>query len=139
VLVDGVVLYEVAGGTRMTIPRSPGRWFNSAVECTLEVGELRIRTGPRFPGRTLRVHTPEGVAVITGTLVSVQCSDNGTCVCVAEGIAHVGVSETSLEAVAPGYRKVMLRDGTVKIIPIEPTHRAHLVEFDSRLGRIVNP
>jgi hypothetical protein len=131
--VDGLVTYEIAGGTRLTIPRSPGRWFNSAVACSVSVGELRILTTADFHGRTLRVDTPEGIAVVTGTLISVQCSDGGTCVCVLDGVAHVGVNEDDLEPVRPEYRKVMLRDGTIDIIPIEPGHRAGLVDFDARM------
>jgi ferric-dicitrate binding protein FerR (iron transport regulator) len=135
ILVDGTVLYEIAGGSRLTIPRSPGRWFNSAVECSLLVGELRAKTGPRFAGRTLRVYTPEGITVVSGTLISVWCSEMGTCVCVHEGVARVGVNEADLEEVRPGYRKIMMRDGTVDIISIEPGHRDHLIEFDARMGR----
>lgn len=130
----GTVLYEVTGGTRMTLPDTPGRWFGRTVACRVEVGELRVKTGPRFTGSELRVRTPDGLVVVTGTLLSVQCDEGGTCVCVLEGTAHVGVDEADLEPVPPGSRKVMLRDGTVEIIPIKPMHRDGVVDFDRRLG-----
>lgn len=135
ILVDGVALYEVTGGTRMTIPRSPGRWFGRTVECSLFVGELRLKTGSDFKGAQLRVHTPDGLAEIVGTLVSVQCDANGTCVCVHEGTARVGVNETDLEPVEPGNRKIMMRDGTVDIIPVAPPHRDGLIDFNARVGK----
>jgi len=135
---DGTVLYEVAGGTRMTIPATPGRWFARAAECTLYSGEIRMKTGARFPGATLRVYTPDGMVVVTGTLLSVQCDEGGTCVCVLEGTARVGVDAESLEPVPPGNRKIMLRDGTVKIIPVKEMHRDGVLDFDARVGDQMN-
>ena len=130
----GGAVYEVTAGTHLTLPNGPGRWFENAVSCSLYVGELRLKTGTRFAGSELRVFTPEGMVVVTGTLLSVQCDDGGTCVCVLEGVARVGVDEEDLEAVEPGFRKVMLRDGTIKIIPVKPMHRDGVLDFDSRAG-----
>jgi ferric-dicitrate binding protein FerR (iron transport regulator) len=133
-LAQGVALYEVTGGTQMTIPPTPGRWFNRAVECSVFVGELRLKTGARFPGSVLRVYTPDGIVEVTGTLLSIQCDSGGTCVCVLEGDARVGIDENDLESVTPGNRKIMLRDGTVEIIPVKPMHRDGVLDFDQRLG-----
>ena len=133
-LAQGVALYEVTGGTQMTIPPTPGRWFNRAVECSVFVGELRLKTGARFAGSVLRVYTPDGIVEVTGTLLSIQCDSGGTCVCVLEGIARVGIDEDDLEPVTPGNRKIMLRDGTVKIIPVKPMHRDGVLDFNRRLG-----
>ena len=134
VLADGVMLIEAAPGTRMTLPRVPGHWFQRAVSCSLMAGEIRLKTGPAFHGATLRVHTPHGIAEVTGTMISVQCDANGTCVCVLEGTARVGVNDADLEAVAPEFRKVMHGDGRTEIIPIAGVHRDGLVEFDLRVG-----
>ncbi len=134
VAVNGTALYEVTGGSRMTLPDAPGRWFERAVTCSLFVGEVRIKTGTQFAGSELRVFTPEGMVVVTGTLLSVQCDDGGTCVCVLEGIARVGLDEEDLESVEPGFRKIMLRDGTKEIIPVKPMHRDGVLEFDDRAG-----
>lgn len=132
--VPGVALYELMGGTRMTLPDVPGRWFERAVACSLGSGELRLKTGDRFTGSELRVDTPDGLVIVTGTLLSVQCDAQGTCVCVLEGAARVGVDTSDLETVTPGNRKIMLRDGTVEIVPVKPMHRDGVLDFDKRLG-----
>ncbi|UCH84183.1 MAG: FecR domain-containing protein [Candidatus Latescibacterota bacterium] len=129
-----VALYELVGGTQVTLPSTPGRWFNRVVACSLFVGELRVKTGSDFVGAALRVHTPDGMVVVTGTLLSIQCDSGGTCVCVLEGSASVGVDESDLEPIEPGFRKIMLRDGTVDIVPVKPMHRDGVLEFDRRVG-----
>jgi len=128
-----VATYQVTGGTHFTVPGSPGRWFDRAVACSVLVGEVRLATGNRFPGSELRLYTPDGMVVVTGTLLSVQCDSLGTCVCVLEGTAQVGVNEQDLEPVTPGNRKIMLRDGTVKIIPVKPMHRDGVLNFSKTL------
>jgi hypothetical protein len=133
-IAGNVVLFEIAGGTRMSIPPMPGRWFGREVACSLYVGEIRIKTGTDFRGSQLLVYTPEGVAEIAGTLLSVQRDEGGTCVCVVEGIARVGKNEDDMQSVKPGYRKVMHSDGTEEITSIEPTHRDGVLDFDRRVG-----
>jgi ferric-dicitrate binding protein FerR (iron transport regulator) len=128
-----VATYELAGGTEVTLPGTPGRWFGRAVACSVLVGEVRLATGDRFAGTELRFHTPDGRVVVTGTLLSVQCDELGTCVCVLEGSARVGVNEEDLELVTPGNRKIMLKDGTVDIIPVKPMHRDGVLQFHENL------
>ena len=48
-IADGVVMYEVVGGTRMTVPGTPGRWFKREVAFTLTAGEVRMKTGRATP------------------------------------------------------------------------------------------
>jgi hypothetical protein len=131
---DGTVLYEVVGGTRMTLPATPGRWFSRAPTCSLFAGEIRMKTGAQFAGASLRVYTPDGMVVVTGTLLSIQSDAGGTCVCVLEGTAEVGINEADLQPVPPGNRKIMLKDGTVEIIPVKPMHRDGVLDFDQRVG-----
>jgi len=133
-IADGVVLYEITPGTRMTVPGTPGRWFGREVEFTLTSGEVRMKTGPQYAGSTVRVQTPDGLVVVTGTLLSIQTDAGGTCVCVLEGTVRVGVDEADLEPVPPGQRKIMLKDGTVEIIPVKPMHRDGVLDFDERVG-----
>ncbi|MDH3214884.1 MAG: FecR family protein [Candidatus Krumholzibacteria bacterium] len=128
-------VYELTPGTRMTLPPAPGRWFGRAVVCSLEAGELRLKTGSRFQGAEMTVYTPHGMVVVTGTLLSIQSDADGTCVCVLEGTARVGVDEDDLEPVTPGYRKIMLKNGTVSIVPVKPMHRDGVLEFDGRVGQ----
>ena len=130
-----IAIYEVTGGTRMTLPASPGRWIGRSVECSVFVGEVRLRTGERFSGSELRFYTPDGIVEVSGTLLSVQCDTLGTCVCVLEGSARVGVDEDDLELVTPGHRKIMLRDGTKKIIPVKPMHRDGVLDFSERMEK----
>jgi len=129
-----LAMFEVTGGTHMTLPDRPGRWIGRAVSCSLFVGEVRLKTGPRYAGTTLNLYTPDGMVVVTGTLLSVQCDDGGTCVCVLEGTAHVGLDAHRLEPVTPGYRKIMLKDGTVEIIKVKPMHEQGVLDFDRRMG-----
>jgi ferric-dicitrate binding protein FerR (iron transport regulator) len=131
--VDGSALYEVVGGTHMTVPREWGVWHRDAAACSLFAGEVRIKTNDRFAGNELRVFTPEGMVVVTGTLLSVQRDTTGTCVCVLEGMARVGVDEDDLEDVTPGFRKVMQADTTM-IVPVKDMHRDGVRDFDSRVG-----
>jgi hypothetical protein len=138
-LARDVVMIEVTPGTRVTVPQAPDRLFNRASACSLLAGEIRVKTGSRFHGVSLRVYTPDGVAVITGTLLSVQTDRNGTCVCVQEGTAHVGVTERDLRAVQPGYREAIARGGTPAILPIAPPHRDGLLDFERRLGDRIRP
>jgi len=135
--VAGIALYEITGGTRLTLPDTPGRWIGRDISARIQAGELRLKTGPGFAGCRLRVVTPEGLVEITGTLLSVQCDAGGTCVCVLSGTAHVGVDESDLEPVKPGFRKIMLRDGTRKIIPVKPMHRDGVLDFDRRVGGLM--
>jgi ferric-dicitrate binding protein FerR (iron transport regulator) len=116
----------------------PGRWFSREVACSLFVGEIRIKTGRDFPGSRLLVYTPEGITEIAGTLLSIQRSQGGTCVCVLEGIARVGVDEDDMQVIRPGSRKVMYSDGTQEIISIEPTHRDGVLDFDKRVGERID-
>ena len=138
-VVNDVVLFEVTGGTHMTIPPAPGKWFARAVACSLFVGELRVKTGKNFPGSELQVFTPEGIVEITATMLSIQRDAGGTCVCVLEGVALVGVDERDMEPVKPGFRKVMASDGASTIIPVLPLHRDGVLDFDKRVGKEMKP
>jgi hypothetical protein len=134
-LISGdVMLFEIAGGTRLTIPPMPGRWFARDIACSLHVGAIHIKTGRDFPGSRLLVYTPEGIVAVTGTMLSIDRGEGWTCVCVLEGTVHVGTDEASMDPVKPGDRKVMHADGTAEIIPIEAAHRDAVLEFDKRLG-----
>jgi hypothetical protein len=129
-----VALFEVTGGTRITLPDRPGRWLGRAASCSVKVGEIRLLTGRDYPGTKLTIHTPNGMIVVTGTMLSVECGEWGTCVCVLEGTAEVGVNPDRLDPIGPGYRKVMYNDGTVEIIPVKAMHEEGLLDFERRMG-----
>lgn len=137
VFYPGTMVWEFAAGSRFTLPRPPGRWYDRTIECALDFGESRVRTGPRFPGTRLTIDTPEGTTVLTGTLVSVYRDSSVTCVCVQEGTAMIGVDAGDLDAVGAGMRKIMFRDGRPPVITeIAPPHQQHLLEFDEKFGSV---
>jgi hypothetical protein len=123
-----VLVIDAAPGTKMNLPRAPGRWFGRTSTCRLDEGEARVLTGPDFAGSRFRMWTHEGVTQLTGTAVSVFRAEPLTCVCVLEGTAEVGLSLDTLEKVPAGMRK-MMQDGVAEIVPIVPEHEEGLLEF----------
>ncbi|MDH3197428.1 MAG: FecR domain-containing protein [Candidatus Krumholzibacteria bacterium] len=124
---------EIVGGSTFTLPALPGRWFARSRPGRLDAGEIRFRSGARFEGGRLAVHTPDGLAEITGTLLSVQCDESGTCVCVLEGTVRVGKTPATLEVVTPGNRMVIPREGEPFFSPAAPPHAAGVEDFDARI------
>ncbi len=130
------LLLELAGGSDVTLPAAPRRWFAKPLECFVHTGELRLRTGPEFAGQRLAVLTAEGTTEITGTTVSVYRGDGFTCVCVLEGTAHVGKDPAHMQAVTAGLRKVMFGgDRPSEVSDIEPHHEEGLRRFEERSAR----
>lgn len=86
---DGVVLIELAAGTRLTL----AAWDESADgETLLELasGGVRVLTGPTFAPRHLRVRAPDADIAIVGTEFGVDVIDgSGTCVCCTKGAIDV--------------------------------------------------
>lgn len=120
-------------GADMTVPGLPERGRRGLLIGKLHDGELRIKTGPGFPGTELRVLTAEGTTEIVGTVVSVYKGDGYTCVCVLEGTARVGADEARLEEVPQGMLKVMFGHGRPPIVAeISAQHEADLREFNER-------
>jgi len=125
---------EIAGGSTFTLPAMPGRWFTRSRAARLDAGEIRFRSGPRFAGGRLAFHTPDGMAEVTGTLLSVQCDASGTCVCVLDGTVRVGRTSDALTAVAAGARMVLPREGEATVSPVVPPHANGARDFDARVG-----
>jgi hypothetical protein len=131
--------YQLSSATA-TIPEAPGRWYGRSVASRVDMGELRILTGPEFSGMQLTVTTPEGQIEVTGTLVSVFRDSTVTCVCVHEGTAAVGITTDDMENIPPGKRKVMFADGSPpKVTDIAPPHMDHLVKFEARYRTGIRP
>ena len=126
-LLPGTVLVQVASGSEVTLPNPPGRWFRRTMNASVTRGEARLMTGADFEGRVMTIETPAGTTVLTGTLVSVVTDGTFTCVCVAEGIAQAGKSQTSMEYVPATMRKVMFADDRPSaMLPIEAEHASGL-------------
>jgi len=126
----GIVAVRVMPGTDVTLPRRTNRWFARELTAQVRGGELLVRTGPDFPGREMIVETPEGRTEITGTMVSIVRGDGFTCVCVLEGVAHVGYGAGDMDPVPAGRRKVLFADRRPALLDaIEPHHEAGLREY----------
>jgi len=122
-------------GTSLLLPTPPGRWFRRTVEAPMDMGELSVRTGPALAGGGLIVRTPEGRAVIHGTLVSVFRNADLTCVCLFEGSADILTGAQDLGALPIGKRWVLFNDGSEpQLLDIMPAHLEHMQGLDATLG-----
>lgn len=116
----GSVLLQIVGGSDVTLPGRPGRWFVRSMSASLESGELRVSTGPGFPGMRLDVVTPEARAVVTGTTLAILRQPDASCVCVFEGRVAMQSGARS-EPVLAGTRRSVFRDGRSPVVePIRP-------------------
>lgn len=106
----GNLALHVAPGTDMTVPGSPGRWFQRAVRGAIRSGEMRITSGSRFHGASLTIASPETQVLVTGTTLAVIREPQGTCVCVLEGTVRVG-NEGAMVEVPRGERRFVFNDG----------------------------
>lgn len=118
---DGVLALRFTPGTTASLPTAPARWFGRSREITVEQGELFVTTRPRFRGATLDVRTREASVRVVGTTFAVLAHDDGTCVCVMDGVVQVTPVGGPMEVVPPGRRCFVFRDG-------RPTERAPILE-----------
>jgi ferric-dicitrate binding protein FerR (iron transport regulator) len=132
-LLDDRLLLALDEGADVTVPVPPEHGAGIPLVSEVHHGELRIKTGPGFPGTELHILTSEGRTEIVGTVVSVYKGEDFTCVCVLEGTASIGADEARLEKIPQGMRKVMFGDGRPPLVTeIEPQHEAGLLEFEDR-------
>jgi len=130
---DDRLILLLTEGIDATLPAPPGRDAEGPLVSEVRDGELRIKTGPGFPGSELHIVTAESRTEIVGTIVSVYKGDGYTCVCVLEGTALIGVDETSLEEIPPDMLKIMFDDGSPPIVmEISSQHKAGLIEFSEQ-------
>jgi hypothetical protein len=130
---DDSLALGLAPGTAVQIQRPPARWFGRNTEVRVFAGEVRLLTGPEFPGAHLVLRTPEGMVRVTGTAVAVYRDSTLTCVCVLEGTAAIGVDAENLDDVPAGKRKVLFADSRDPVIlDIAPQHEKDLQAFVER-------
>lgn len=131
----GQVLFQLNPGTDMVLPKVAGRFWGREMRASIRTGEVRVMTGPGFHGARLAIQSPESDVTVTGTIFSVICFPNATCVCVWKG--QVGVAEHGKEPmmIQPGRRRMIFNDGTP---PVEdamlPIERERLGAFESVEG-----
>jgi hypothetical protein len=107
---DGVMAMECTAGTDLVLPPTPPRWFARRADLHVQQGEIRVVTGPRFPGARLAVTTPDAALQVTGTTFAVILEPTGTCVCVYEGRVMVGPRGGAAAPVTSGNRRYVFRD-----------------------------
>lgn len=109
---DGVMVLQSTGGTDLILPPSPPRWFARRSALHVQQGEIRVTTGPKFPGARLEITTPDAAIAATGTTFAVILERSGTCVCVFEGTVAVGPRGTAPAPVTSGNLRYVFRDGS---------------------------
>ena len=98
-------------------------------------GTLRAVTGPGFAGRELWITTKDAQVEVTGTLFSIELSDQETCVCCREGLVHVrplGRFESLPEIVpipAEGRQRFVRDGGALGPEAIDPAELRALEEL----------
>jgi len=137
---DDRLLLALDEGADVTLPVLAEPGAPGPLISEVHHGELRIKTGPGFPGTELHILTTEGRTEIVGTIISVYKADDYTCVCVLEGTARIGVDEARLEDVQAGMLKVMFGNGRPSIVAeISSKHEADLLEFGERYRDVFPP
>jgi len=128
-----ILLLELDEGAEATVPQNPSRRSGEVMLSEVATGELRLKTGPGFPGHQFNVRTPEGLIEISGTIVSIFRGPELTCVCVFEGTARIGQDPETMELIPAGQRKVMFLDRRPPMITeIMPEHKQGLEGFLER-------
>ena len=77
--------FRLQPGTRIKLPKAPGRWFKSNRELFLANGEIYGTTGGQKLDFPIRFFTDELSATLTGTTFAVFRTDTASCVCLWEG------------------------------------------------------
>lgn len=126
----GGLAIQLTAGTEITVPPPPARWISRHVQLYARAGELRITTGPRFPGARLLVRSPDAEVDVTGTTLAVILNPIGTCVCVFDGTVRFGPLGGDRTPVPAGTRRQMFRDGSPPLDePIRDMERMKLGMF----------
>ncbi len=130
ILYPGAMVLRVDSGSEFDLPGRPGRWIGRTLDAWLKTGEVTIMTEGGFHGNRLAVGTPDGKAVISGTLANVMVDDLLTCICLFEGHLRVESPDADLGSVEAGRRWVLHRDGSApEYLPIAPPHQEHMEAF----------
>jgi ferric-dicitrate binding protein FerR (iron transport regulator) len=118
-----VLVMQMAPGSELTIPGSPGRWLGRSISGGVPDGEVRFVTGPQFEGVHLTIEAPAARIHAAGTTFAVIASAESTCVCVLEGEVRMEARGRHAEPVAAGMRRTVFahRDEVLdeEIFPME--------------------
>jgi hypothetical protein len=131
---------QITGGSDVTIPDVPGRFWSRDVRSEVGSGEIRVTSGDAFRGARLSVITPEARVEMTGTTLAVIREPAGTCVCVLEGRVKVGPRDGELLGVDAGMRRFIFNDErSPELAPMRDAERTKLGMFrDARRESMTN-
>jgi hypothetical protein len=124
----GVLAVTLAPGTTMTLTAAPGRWWSRAARAHVSAGDAYFSSGRNFHGARLSVSTPEVEVLAVGTAFAVLRHEQGSCVCVMEGLVRVvTLSDGATVDVPEGMRRLVDVSGSAATLPIleDSVHRLH--------------
>ena len=134
VVTDALAL-QINGGTDMTLPAPPGRWFARSIESEVGgAGTLRIVTTEDFAGARYVIRAGATDLTVTGTAFSVMTDASVVCVCVLEGDVAATLPDGSMHVIPSGGRLTLARDGTAHDAgEMRPGEREALLEMQTEL------
>ncbi len=136
ILYPGALILRVLPGSDLDLPGRPGRWFGRHLAGGLEIGEVSVLTWPGFQGNHLAIETPDGQAVISGTVANVFVNQDLTCICLLHGHLDVVAPDKDLGEVEAGMRWVLHRNGSApEYLTIAPPHRDHMIGLQEDTGK----
>jgi ferric-dicitrate binding protein FerR (iron transport regulator) len=105
------LVVRVLPGSRIALPRGPGRLFGHHRTLRVEEGGLFASTGGRGLGFELDVASPCAVTTVRGTTFAVLRIPHGTCVCLLEGEIRLRTDAGDEVTVEAGHRVQVFDDG----------------------------
>lgn len=114
--------FRMLPGTKIELPKAPGRWFDRDREMQLTSGEIYGTTGGNELGFQLDFKTDELTAVLTGTTFAVFRTPDRSCVCLWEGgiLVTSAADPDNPTALEPGQRIWIFKDGRPReIAPLD--------------------
>jgi hypothetical protein len=125
---------DVAPGSRIGCPNTPGRLVDNEITLTVIEGSLGILKGPGFGGRRLVAFTPEVRMEIGASLSAVQRHAEESRVGVYDGEVRLGSALAGPPLVVPAGKSARIRAGGTPEIAgdLDATLRARLARMRER-------
>lgn len=135
-LLDGELVVQVQPETSLMIGRLPDPGSGEKLVIEIESGEAYLKTLEHGIDYPIHFVTKQAYVQVTGTVLGVLVDENGTCVCVAEGVVEVVDRTLSDEPTITVERQFSHRifpaaSMQAKHVPfgMEPKHTDPLTEF----------
>jgi len=135
-MLPGKVVLQAAPATEFEVPKAPGPLLAGAIRGAIQRGEVRLSTGPDFPGSRLIMQGSMAMAEVTGTTLSVLCNPDSTCVCVFDGAVAMVDNRGATEMVRAGTRRtVYSQEKPALLEPILPMETMKLSMLRDAAGQ----